>query len=163
MTVPREPLPVLSVLFGANLAAYCINLLDETLMAGGFVAGVQAHFWPSYTAGKFFALNTVFLILIAASNIAYDLRGGRFILLPLIWVWERALNGLWHLGWTAFFREYSPGLVTSVLFWIVFAFTYRYGVLGGGIATRVFLRAGMVALIIEALLLSSLWWAQELA
>ncbi len=34
---------ILTFLFWANFAAFSLHVLDETLMAGGFVAGVQVH------------------------------------------------------------------------------------------------------------------------
>jgi len=88
----------LSVLFWLNLAGFCLHVLDETLMAGGFVAGVRTHFWPTYTAARFFWFNTTLLAVIALSNALYDFAGNRIVVVPLLWVWERALNGLWHLS-----------------------------------------------------------------
>ena len=152
----------LTFLFWGNFAAFCIHVLDETLMGGGFVVGVQTHFWPTYTAKKFFLLNAVFLILIALSNILYDWQGNSLILLPIVWVWERSLNGLWHIGWTVMFKEYSPGLVTSGLFFVMLYFSYRYGVQKGPIEQIVFFGGAMIAIIIEVLLLSSLWWFQKI-
>jgi hypothetical protein len=32
-------------------------VLDETLMGGGFVAGVRAHVRPTYTANGFFVVD----------------------------------------------------------------------------------------------------------
>ena len=53
-----------------------------------------------------------------ASVLLYDLFGGAGLILPLAWLIERACNGLWHLWWTEHFREYSPGLITSILMWM---------------------------------------------
>ena len=39
---------------------------------------------------------------------------------------ERACNGVWHVGWAIRFREYSPGLVSSILMWMNFYFVVRY-------------------------------------
>jgi hypothetical protein len=46
------------------------------------------------------------------------LRPHRLLFLPIAWAVERFVNGLWHVWWVVHFREYSPGLVTSVLFWM---------------------------------------------
>jgi hypothetical protein len=131
-------------------------------MGEGFVAGVQIHFWPAYTAHKFFVVNASCLGLIAVSNLLYDWQGNRLVGIPMVWVWERSLNGLWHIGWTFYFREYSPGLVTSALFFAILYLLYCYGVLKGHIKQRVFFGAGMIALLMEILLLSSPWWAQKI-
>lgn len=50
-----------------------------------------------------------------ASVVIYDLRGGIWLIFPLAWSIERLRNGFWHVWWTIHFREYSPGLLTSIL------------------------------------------------
>src|SRR5215468_11077583 len=59
-------------------------------------------------------------------TILYDFRGGAWMILPLAWVIERACNGVWHVGWTIRFHEYSPGLVSSILMWMNLYFVVRY-------------------------------------
>jgi hypothetical protein len=61
-----------------------------------------------------------------ASVVAYDFLGGAWLILPLAWAIERACNGFWHVWWTIRFREYSPGLLTSILMWMNFYFILRY-------------------------------------
>ena len=61
-----------------------------------------------------------------ASVVLYDFLGGAWLILPLAWVIERLCNGFWHLGWAIRFREYSPGLLTSILMWMNFYFVLRY-------------------------------------
>ena len=73
---------ILTFLFWANFGAFSLHVLDETLMAGGFVAGVQVHLWPAYTATKFFTVNASFLVLIAISNLFYDWQGSRLAVIP---------------------------------------------------------------------------------
>lgn len=153
---------ILTFLFWGNFAAFSLHVLDETLMGGGFVAGVQIHFWPAYTATKFFTVNASFLILIAISNLLYDWQGSRLAVIPMVWVWERSLNGLWHIGWTLFFKEYSPGLVTSGMFFVILYLSYRYGVLKGHMRQAAFFGGGIIAAILEVLLLSSLWWVRRI-
>ena len=58
--------------------------------------------------------------MIAASNLLFDLFGGRLVILPLVGIFGFALHGVTvHVFWTVRQRDYSPGLVTSVLYWIV--------------------------------------------
>ena len=64
----------------------------------------------------------------------YDLRGGSWLILPLAWAIERLCNGFWHLWWTIHFREYSPGLVSSILIWMDAYFIIRYRPAGETIA-----------------------------
>ncbi|MBI5528589.1 MAG: hypothetical protein HY897_19840 [Deltaproteobacteria bacterium] len=159
-TKEGRPLDVLHLVFWGNLAAYCINLLDETMMAGGFVAGIQEHFWPEYTATKFFWFNTVFIVLIATSNILYDVYGQRLVVAPMAWLWERSLNGLWHLGWTVGYQEYSPGLLTSILFWILLYMCYRHGVRSGEVGRRPFFIGAAIGLGIEGVIMAALFSVQ---
>jgi hypothetical protein len=58
--------------------------------------------------------------------VAYDLRGGSWLILPLAWAIERLCNGFWHVWWAIRFREYSPGLLSSILIWMDSYFTVRY-------------------------------------
>ena len=75
------------------------------------------------------------ILAIAFSNLLYDLFGGHWIVLALIWPFGFALHGITvHLFWTIRQRNLSPGLVTSVLYWIVAYFFVRYGFLAGHIS-----------------------------
>jgi Protein of unknown function with HXXEE motif len=104
--------------FWFTVAAYVVHVLDESLLGGSFVAKIQQHWWPEYTWRKFFWFNAAYFLLMIASVVAYDCRGGAWVILPLAWVIERAVNGVWHLWWAIHFHEYSPGLVTSILMWM---------------------------------------------
>jgi hypothetical protein len=128
----------------ALLAAYTIHLLDETLMNGGFVRWVSTGFWPSYTYRMFFWFNAAAIALIAAGNLIFDLFGGHFVIVPLFWLFGFALHGVTvHLFWTIRQRDYSPGLVTSLLYWILTYVVVRYGY-GMGLISAVDFWVGLV-------------------
>jgi hypothetical protein len=118
------------------VAAYVVHVIDESLLGGSFVEKVRQHWWPQYSWKKFFWFNTGYFVIMIASVVAYDLRGGSWIILPLAWAIERLCNGFWHLWWTIHFREYSPGLVSSVLIWMDSYFIVRYRPAGETIALR---------------------------
>jgi len=120
MTVP------LVFSFWFTVAAYVVHVIDESLLGGSFVEKVRQHWWPEYSWVKFFWFNTGYLVLMIASVVTFDLRGGAWVILPLAWAIERFINGLWHIWWTIRFREYSPGLVTSILMFMNFYFILRY-------------------------------------
>lgn len=129
----------LDLIAWAVLAAYIVHLLDESLVNGGFVAWVRRNFWPDYSTRLFFWFNAGAVVLIGASNLLFDLFGGHFVILPLAWVFGFALHGVTvHVFWTARERDYSPGLVTSVLYWIVAYLATRYGYAGGLISATDF-------------------------
>ncbi len=104
--------------FWFMIVAYVIHILDESLLGGSFVDKVRQHWWPQYSWGKFFWFNTGYLIIMSASVVLYDRLGEAFLFLPIACAIERFLNGVWHVWWSIHFKEYSPGLLTSLLFWI---------------------------------------------
>ncbi len=73
------------ILFWGFLGAYVIHLLDETILNGGFVQWIKENFWPTYTMRMFFWFNAGALFLIAASNLLFDILGGHWVILPLVW------------------------------------------------------------------------------
>jgi hypothetical protein len=134
----------------ALLAAYVVHLLDETMMNGGFVHWVSSNFWPAYNSRMFFWFNAGAIVAIAASNVLFDLFGGHYVVLPLFWIFGFALHGVTvHIFWTISQRSYSPGLVTSVLYWIIAYLMARYAYAAGLVSSVDFWTgavAGMVLL-----------------
>ena len=129
----------LDVLLWAFLASYVIHLVDETTMNGGFIRWFQASFWPTYTARMNFWFNTGALLAITFSNLLYDLFGGHWIILALIWPAGFALHGVTlHLFWTIRQRNLSPGLAASLIYWIMAYFFVRYGLAAGQISSSDF-------------------------
>lgn len=62
------------------VAAYVIHVIDESLLGGSFVENVQQHWWPQYTWKKFFWFNTGYFVIMIGSVVAYDLRGGSWLI-----------------------------------------------------------------------------------
>jgi hypothetical protein len=112
--------------FWFMVAAYVVHVMDESLLGGSFVEKVRQHWWPEYSWTKFFWFNAGYFAIMIASVVAYDLMGGAWVILPLAWSVERLCNGFWHVWWAIHFREYSPGLLTSILMWMNFYFILRY-------------------------------------
>jgi hypothetical protein len=135
----------LDLLAWALLASYVIHLLDETLINGGFVHWVSSRFWPGYNNRMFFWFNLGAIVGIGASNVLFDLFGGHFVVLPLFWIFGFAVHGVTvHIFWTVRQRDYSPGLLTSVLYWIVAYLTVRYA-FGAGLISAVDFWVGAAA------------------
>jgi hypothetical protein len=124
-------MPFLSILFWAFFASYVVHILDETLLNGGFVKWITDNFWPTYRVRMFFWFNAAFIAVIAASNVLFDTLGGHWAILPLIFVAGFVTHVFTvHLYWTIRLNTYSPGLLTSTLYLVVFYLLIRYG-LGG--------------------------------
>jgi hypothetical protein len=80
---------------------------------------------PEHSWTNFFWFNAGYFVIMIASVVLYDFLGGKWVILPSAWV-ERACNGVGHLGWAIHFREYSPGLVSSILMLMNLYFILRY-------------------------------------
>jgi hypothetical protein len=128
----------ISFLFWGYVAAYVVHILEESLLGETFVEMVRKNFWPEYQWKHFFGFNTLLMILIILSIILYEALGGAWIIAPLIFVFLMATNGLWHLGFTLITKKYSPGLLTSILYWMLWYFIFRYSFLQGEIAVSHF-------------------------
>jgi hypothetical protein len=125
----------LSILFWAFFAAYVMHVLDETLVNGGFVKWIADNFWPTYHMRMFFWFNAAFLAAIAISNVLFDTLGGHWVILPLIFIAGFVTHAFTvHLYWTIRRNTYSPGLLTSSLYLVIFYLLVRYG-LGNSIIT----------------------------
>jgi hypothetical protein len=133
------------VLVWTSLAALAIHVVDETAIEPGFIRWVQTNFWPTYTAWMNFWFNGGAMVAIAASNVLYDVGGGHWLILALIWPFGFALHGITvHLYWTIRQGSLSPGLITSVIYWIMAYFFARYGLVAGHIDAADFW-AGVIA------------------
>jgi hypothetical protein len=76
----------------------------------------------------FFWFNAAFLGAIAASNVLFDSFGGHWVILPLLFVAGFVTHALTvHLYWTIRLNTYSPGLLTSSLYVVIFYLLVRYG------------------------------------
>lgn len=138
--------------FWLMVAAYVIHVIDESLLGGSFVGKVQQHWWPEYSWTKFFWFNTGYFVVMIASVVTYDLRGRSWLILPLAWSIERLCNGFWHVWWAIRFREYSPGLVSSILIWMNTYFIVRYRPVEATITPQVFWGALTIGLLFAVFL-----------
>jgi hypothetical protein len=121
-------MPFLNILFWAFFASYIVHILDETLLNGGFVQWISSNFWPTYHVRMFFWFNAAFIGVIAVSNVLFDSFGGHWVVLPIIFMAGFATHTLtMHFYWTIRLNTYSPGLLTSLLYLVIFYLLIRYG------------------------------------
>lgn len=146
-------LPVTFVFWG-YIAAYVIHLIDESLLGETFVGMVQKNFGPIQWK-HFFVFNTIFMTLVIISNIVYELLGHDWIILPLTFVFIFTTNGIWHLVATIISKKYSPGLVSSLLYWLLFYFILRYSILSGEISSSNSILAATLGTLITILMIGS--------
>jgi hypothetical protein len=138
-------------------AAYIIHCIDEAVVGGGFVEMVKRHFWPEYSARKFFWFNVLLHIINVSTIIAYETMGDAWVIAPLSMPWLFTTNGLWHVLEAVKFREYSPGLATSQLYWIIMYHIIRYGLLTGQIPTTTYITAAIIGTTTTTIMIGSLF------
>lgn len=130
----------LNILFWAFFTAYVVHILDETLLNQGFVQWIVDNFWPTYNVRMFFWFNAGAIGFIALSNILFDSVGGHWVVLPLVWVAGFATHALTvHLYWTIRRNTYSPGLLSSTIYLVIYYLAVRYGLCGHLISRNDFL------------------------
>jgi hypothetical protein len=157
-----EKSDILTIFFWLNFAVFTIHVVEETVLQGGLVVFVQKYFWSGFKLTDFFQANAIWLIVIATSNILYDLLGNRLkfiVCIPMIFVWERSFNASSHLLLSLYCNEYCPGLFTGLLFFIILYFVIRFVVLRGQMRWTIFFISAIPALIFETIFVSSMWWA----
>ncbi len=147
----------INLLFWAYVAAYVVHILEESVLGENFVEMVKRNFFPDYEWHHFFAFNTVLMSAIVLSIILYEAFGGRWLILPLAFVFQMVTNGLWHLGATILSKRYSPGLLTSILYWMLFYFIVRYSFMKGQIPASYFYAAAFAGAMITAAMIGSMF------
>lgn len=152
----RIMLPV-SLFLWAFVMAYCIHILEEALLGECFVDKVKRLYWKNYSWKKFFGFNTIMMGLEIISVLLYDSFGGAVLILPLSLFFERVLNGFYHLGETIITKRFSSGLVTSVMFWILWYLICKYGFAAGQIPPVWFYTSMLIGVLVEILMFCSMW------
>jgi len=120
---------VLSFALWFYVVALSIHIVEESVMCGGFVKMVQEKIWSDYSWKKFFWYNTFFYLALVFGMIFFECNGGIWIIIPLSIAWMCVTNGIWHLIATIVTREFSPGLISSPIYWILMYFIFRYSLL----------------------------------
>ena len=147
-----------SVLFWFFAIALSIHIVEESTVGGGFVNMIKSQIWPDYSPKKFFWFNAVCYLFFAAGIFVYQLLAGAWILLPLSFAWLLVTNGFWHVIGTAFSKRYSPGLITSPIYWILMYFLIRYGLMKGRIDMTHFVISIVVGSLATVLMISSIFF-----
>lgn len=152
----RLVIPI-SLIFWGYVAAYVVHILEESLLGENFVEMVRRSFSPRFEWKHFAVFNTLLMSVTVLSIILYEVLGGSWILLPLSWAFMFTTNGLWHLGATLLSRRYSPGLLTSILYWLLFSFVVRYAYLPGEIPDGQFLISGVAGTTITVVMIGMMF------
>lgn len=132
----------------AYLIAYCIHIVEEYTSGEGFVSMMKKRFWPEYTGRMFFGFNTMLLVIFSTGLILFDSFGGLWLIFPLSFAFMFVTNGLWHFIQTIVLKEYSPGLITSPIYWVIMYLITRYFYLPGQIQIFIYISSLIIGTII---------------
>ena len=100
--------------------------MEEYSSGDGFVTMMQKRFWPEYTGTMFFGFNTMLLIVLTIGLVCFDIFDGLWLIWPLSFAFMFVTNGMWHLVQTIVLKEYSIGLATSPIYWVIMYFIIRF-------------------------------------
>jgi len=145
----------ISFIFWGYVIAYIIHIIDESLLGETFVGMVKRQFWPEYQWKHFFGFNTLLLLLTISSIVLFEIFNGPWITGPLVFVFLFTTNGIWHLAATIVTRRYSPGLATSLIYWILFYFLARYSFARNAISAPVILISAIAGTLLTVLMICS--------
>jgi hypothetical protein len=142
-----------NVLFWLSVVTYILHIFEESVIPEVFVDKVKRLYWPNYTWEKFFGFNVFLLSLNIGAVITYESLHGAWIIFPLILLFERTFNGIYHVIETIMTRRHSSGLLTSVIVWILLYVLIRYSLLKGEITYRTFFISFISGLIMAGIMI----------
>jgi hypothetical protein len=119
-----ERIKLAHLILGTLLVYVTVHLLEEWLF--GFPAWAEARWGiPGYTVFKWLLHNVYFAAFLAAGYILYRINQDRFLFAGLgIIIWG-LLNSVNHIVFTIIFLEYSPGLLTGLVFAVFAVLAYQ--------------------------------------
>ncbi|MHA1728679.1 MAG: HXXEE domain-containing protein [Promethearchaeota archaeon] len=150
----------LSIMLWLYAAAYSIHIVEESTVGEGFVRMMQ-RYWSEYDGKKFFGFNTLLYSIFITGLILYEVLGGAMVIFPLSFAWMFVTNGLWHLIGTILSKRYSPGLITSPIYWILMYFIIRYFLLESKIVLNNFLISLVIGTIMTCLMIGSIFYVKK--
>lgn len=145
---PELSIPI-NFLFWGFVIAYVFHILEESVLGDVFVEKVRRLYWAEYSWNKFIGFNAVLMFLNILAVVLFEYLGGAWIVFPLGLAVERILNGFYHLYETMKMKEFSSGLLSSVIFWILGYFLIKDSIMKGEIASRYVIVAVIIGVVIE--------------
>jgi len=142
-------------IFWGYVIAYVIHIIDEALLGETFVGMVRNLFWPKYEWKHFFWFNTLLMSLTIISITLFETFNGMWIIAPLSFVFLFTTNGIWHLISTIITKRYSPGLATSLIYWILFYFLFKYSFTKNTISISIIVISGIIGTLLTILMIGS--------
>jgi len=98
------------------------------------------------------------LIVLTIGLVFFDIFDGLWLIWPLSFAFMLVTNGIWHLVQTIVLKEYSPGLATSPIYWVIMYFIIRFYYLPGEIETFTFFVSAVIGTITTLLMFMSAYY-----
>lgn len=137
-------------------ASFAVHIAEEWL--GGF-AGWVTHVVGGAMSDQAFIENNAFFmtVMLALTFFAWFSRSRWTALVLIFWASANLFwDALFHLFATAWWAQYSPGVVTAMLFYLPISFIIGRSVLKDGVLTRTDFAAASAA---GAVLMAFVIWA----
>ena len=134
------------LVLGTLLVYVTLHVLEEWLF--GFPAWAEQRWGiPNYTVIKWLMHNAYFAFFLVLGYVIYRIGKDRFLPLGLgITIWG-LLNFANHLVFSVIFLEYSPGLLTSLIFLLLGILALRKAKFAGQLSVRVTVLSVICALL----------------
>lgn len=145
----------LFLLFWSNVVAYILHIFEESVLPEVFVDKVRRLYFHAYEWKHFAGFNVMLLTVNVTAVLLYENLHGIWVIFPLGLLFERMLNGAYHLYETVKIKTFSSGLLTSVITWILGYFVIRYAILEEQIRTPYLISAVGIGVVMAFLILSA--------
>ena len=140
-------LPICLIFWG-NVIAYIFHIFEESVLSEVFVVKVQRLYISAFDWKKFAGFNTILLSVNIVAVLLFEGLHGAWVMIPLGLLFERMLNGVYHLVETIRSKTFSSGLLTSVIVWILGYLTIRYAIVAGKIETSFVIAAVVIGVVL---------------
>ena len=97
----------INLLFWGSVFAFILHVFEESVIPEVFVEKVKRLYFPDFDWHKFFYFNGILLIINICAVVLFESLQGIWIIFPLSLLFERVINGLYHLIETIITKKYS--------------------------------------------------------
>ena len=151
----------LSVLFWGYVMAYCVHVIEEAAVGEGFIEMMRKTFYLKASWRMFFGFNLMIFLIFVAGIVVFEAFGGVWVIWPLSFAFMFVTNGLWHFLQTIVLREYSPGLISSPIYWILMYFITRYFLLTGELLLLYFVISLVIGTVMTVVMFGLAYWVRR--
>ena len=143
----------ISLIFWSNVVVYIFHIFEESVLGEVFVVKVQRIYFSAYDWKMFAGFNTILLSVNVVAVLLFESLQGAWVIIPLGLLFERMLNGVYHLVETIRTKAFSSGLLTSVIVWILGYLIIRYSILKAEIGSMYLVAATVIGVVLAFMIL----------